>query len=168
MEFIKIIFLCIFAAIGYGIAHDQVTARICVEYFTIGHPPVFHTDSPTLLGLGWGVIATWWVGLFLGIPLALVSRCGESPKLTAGQLVRPLATLLAIMALLAVIAGCAGYMLARRGMIGLPDFVIQAIPKEHQFAFMADWWSHATSYLVGFFGGAVVIILIWKRRKVSA
>jgi hypothetical protein len=31
----------------YGIVHDQVTARVCVEYFTVGHPPVFQTNSDT-------------------------------------------------------------------------------------------------------------------------
>ena len=62
MESLKIILLCVLAAIVYGILHDQVTARVCVEYFTIGHPPIFHTDDPTLLAFGWGVIATWWMG----------------------------------------------------------------------------------------------------------
>lgn len=65
MPFIRIVLLSILAAIGYGIIHDQVTARICVEYFTIGHPPIFHTDSPALLGVRWGILATWWVGLIL-------------------------------------------------------------------------------------------------------
>jgi hypothetical protein len=56
---IAIVVLCIASAVIYGILHDQVTARFCVEYFTVGHPPVFDTTSPTLLGVGWGVIATW-------------------------------------------------------------------------------------------------------------
>ena len=79
MQVLAIVALCIGAAVVYGIAHDQITARICVEYFTIGHPPVFATDDPTLLGLGWGVIATWWVGLMLGIFLALAARAGRRP-----------------------------------------------------------------------------------------
>jgi len=36
---------CILAAVFYGILHDQITARICVEYFTIGHPIVFGTET---------------------------------------------------------------------------------------------------------------------------
>jgi hypothetical protein len=36
IESLKIVVLCIVAAIAYGILHDQVTARVCVEYFTIG------------------------------------------------------------------------------------------------------------------------------------
>jgi len=66
VEHFKIILLCLAAALVYRILHDQITARVCVEYFTVFHPPIFATHSPTLLALGWGVIATWWVGLLLG------------------------------------------------------------------------------------------------------
>lgn len=54
----KIVFFCVLAAVVYGLLHDQVTAHLCVEYFSVAHPPVFHTGSPFLLALGWGVIAT--------------------------------------------------------------------------------------------------------------
>ena len=54
----------------------------------------------TLLALGWGVLATWWVGLALGIYLAVACRVGRRPKLTAGDLVRPLGVLLAWMAVI--------------------------------------------------------------------
>ena len=43
--------MSIFAAIAYGILHDLVTAHVFAEYFTIGHPPVFHTDDPIRLHL---------------------------------------------------------------------------------------------------------------------
>ena len=43
MKFWGIVLLCVASAAVYGIVHDQVTARICVEYFTIGHAPVFDT-----------------------------------------------------------------------------------------------------------------------------
>lgn len=165
MEFIKIIMFCILAAICYGILHDQVTARVCVEYFTIGHPPVFHTDSPTLLGLGWGVIATWWVGLFLGIPLALVARCGGRTKLTAKQIAPSILKLLGVMAACALLMGIVGYMLATRESIQMPQFIVEYIPAAHRNVFMADWWAHSTSYLVGFIGGIVVIVLSGLRRR---
>ena len=94
MESLKIILLCIVAAVAFGIVHDQVTARVCVEYFTIGHPPIFHTDDPTLLAFGWGVIATWWMGLILGVPAVLASRVGSWPKFdAAAHLVRPIGVL---------------------------------------------------------------------------
>src|SRR5438105_3328307 len=40
MESAKILLLSVATAVAYGIVQDQVTARVCVEYFTIGHPPV--------------------------------------------------------------------------------------------------------------------------------
>ena len=48
MRSAAILLLSEFAAIGYGIVHDQITARVCVEYFSIGHPPIFPTDDPTI------------------------------------------------------------------------------------------------------------------------
>jgi hypothetical protein len=165
MEFLKIILFCILAAICYGIVHDQITARVCVEYFTIGHPPVFHTESPTLLGLGWGVIATWWVGLFLGVPLALVARLGRRPKLTAKQIAPSIFKLLCVMAVCALVSGITGYVLVSRGSVEMPEYIVQAIPAAHRVRFMADWWAHSASYLVGFVGGIVVIVMSGLRRR---
>src|ERR1700678_631458 len=112
METPKIVALCIVSAIVYGILHDQVTARVCVEYFTIGHPPVFNTDSPTLLALGWGVIATWGVGLLLGLPSPLVSRVGSWPKFDAACLIRPVCCLIVVAGCAALFAGVTGYFVA--------------------------------------------------------
>lgn len=164
MEFFKIILLCIVAAVCYGIVHDQITARVCVEYFTVGHPPVFHTASPTLLGLGWGVIATWWVGLILGIPLAAVARVGSHPKLTARRIAPLVLKLLGVMALWAFVAGFGGYVLGSRGTVRLPEDFAAAIPANHRVPFIADWFAHSASYLVGFVGGMVVIVLCGLRR----
>src|ERR1700761_8722820 len=100
--------MCIVAAVLYGIIHDQVTARVCVEYFTIGHPPIFGTDNPTLLRIGWGIVATWWVGVLFGVPLGIAARAGSRPKRTVDSLLKPLAGLLGIAALCAVAAGLIG------------------------------------------------------------
>jgi hypothetical protein len=164
MESVKIILLCILAAITYGIVHDQITARICVEYFTIGHPPVFHTTSPTLLGLGWGVIATWWVGLFLGFPLALAARCGSRARLTAAQLAPSIAKLLVMMACAAFLAGLFGFVLESGGILRLPKPLSGMIPDGHQAGFLTDLWGHSASYIMGFTGGVVLIIRTWHGR----
>lgn len=80
MQVLTIIGMSILAAVTYGILHNQVTARICVEYFTIGHPQIIGSTSPTLLGLAWGIVATWWVGLPLGIGLAFAARGNRGPN----------------------------------------------------------------------------------------
>ena len=121
MQAAAIIALCIGASILYGILHDQITARVCVEYFTVGHPPIFGTDSPTLLALGWGVIATWWVGLMLGVPLAIAARAGHRPRRDVRSLVRPIARLLLVMAACALAAGILGFLLAKSGVLILAE-----------------------------------------------
>jgi hypothetical protein len=158
MEFLKIVLLGIVAAVVYGILHDQVTARVCVEYFTIGHPPIFHTDDPTLLGLGWGVIATWWVGLILGVMVGAAARAGNLPKLPARALVNPIALMMVCVGLLALAAGVAGFLRARQGAIWLPGGLADRIPADRHAAFLADLWAHTASYGFGFLGGLVLVV----------
>jgi hypothetical protein len=165
MHAAAIILLCIASAILYGIIHDQITARICIEYFTIGHPPVFNTDSPTLLALGWGVLATFWVGLILGIPLALAARAGPLPKRPARTLLGPIVLLLLVMAICAALAGLLGFSLARNGIVYLFGPLAQRIPKDRHPLFLADLWAHNASYFVGFIGGIVLIIWTWRSRR---
>ena len=164
MPFVAIVLLSIVMAVVYGILHDQVTARICVEYFTIGHPPVFGTEDPTLLGIGWGIIATWWVGLILGVPLAMVARFGSRPKRDARSLVRPLLALMGASAVCALVAGITGWTLASLGYVELVGYMADAVPSDRHVAFLADGFAHTASYAAGFIGGIVVIVWVWRSR----
>ena len=164
IESLKIVLTCIVAAIFYGVMHDQFTARICLEYFTVFHPPVFNTQSPTLLALGWGIIATWWVGAILGFLLATASRTGRRPKLPALALLTPIVRLLLIMGASATLSGFAGFILARRGTIAPPEWVASALPPAAYPSFIADWYAHSASYAVGFIGGLVLCITQFRRR----
>lgn len=168
MQCLAIVAQCIFMAMVYGIVHDQITARVCVEYFTIGHPPVFPTEDPTLLGLGWGIVATWWMGLLLGIPLAVAARAGWRPKRNAWSLFRPLAIVFVITGFCALAAGMIGWYLASTETIGLVGPIAVRLSPDKQMAFLADLWAHATSYLVGSIGGFVVIFQVWFSRRKPA
>lgn len=159
MESLKIIGFCILAAIVYGVVHDQFTARICIEYFTVFHPPVFPTQSPTLLGVGWGVIATWWVGAILGTLLCAAARLGSRRKAAAHDLMRPILLLLGVMAINATLFGFLGYFFG-----GMPTTWAVLIPPASHQRFVADWWAHSASYATGFFGGLVVCIFVYSRR----
>jgi hypothetical protein len=159
VEFLRIVLLSMAAAILYGIVHDQVTARVCVEYFTVGHPPVFHTDSPTLLGLGWGILATWWVGLALGIALALSARTGSTPRLTAKDLLGPVVRLLLVMAALALVAGISGYLMVQVSGFRLGSGPASRLSDATQQRFVSCLFAHLASYGTGFLGG--LILCIW-------
>lgn len=167
MQSLRIILLCVIAAIGYGIVHDQITARICIEYFTVFHSLVVASDSPTVQGLVWGVIATWWVGLFLGLALAATARIGSWPKRTARELFRPVLLLMAVSAVIAILAGLTGYALATANIIWVAPRWADQIPPERHAAFLADGWAHTASYLTGFMGGSMLIFatLISRARE---
>lgn len=167
IEHAKIILLCVVAAVVYGILHDQITARICLEYFTVFHPPVFPTQSPTLLAFGWGVIATWWLGLFLGLLLTLAARAGSRPKLSAATLVQPIGCLLIVMACSALIAGVSGFLLATYGLAREPEWMALALGPSIYPRFMADWFAHNASYASGIFGGIILCVLQYRRRGQS-
>lgn len=168
MEALKIMLGSIAAAIVYGILQDQITARVCVEYFTIGHVDPFGTESPTLLAFGWGVVATWWAGLMLGIPLATAARAGSRPKLRFRDLLPTIGRLLGWMGVLAALSGVIGYVLARKGAIWLVEPYASAIAPERHALFLADGAVHLAAYAVGFAGGLVACILTWRRRKLRA
>lgn len=165
MKSLAIIGLCVAFAIGYGILHDQITIRICPEYFTVFHPQVVDTSNLTVLALVWGVLATWWVGLGLGVLLAWAARQGGRPKREPASLVRPLLVLAAVMAVCACVAGVVGYGLARSGAIVVAPAWAPKIPPHQHVAFLTDLWAHNASYLAGAVGGTVLALRTRRSRR---
>jgi hypothetical protein len=163
MTYVRIWWLSVVAAVLYGILHDHVTTRICVEYFTIAHPPILHrTGNPTLLAFGWGILATWWVGLRLGVPLLLVARLGPRPKLGAADLWRPIGVLLGGMAVCSIVAGVIGWQAGLDGQMS-PRWV-KMIPAEKHVAFTAVAWAHTAAYQACFLGGLALWMWTWVKR----
>lgn len=164
VESLKIIALAMGGAILYGIAHDQITIRICPEYFTVAHRHIFNTGSLALIALAWGVVATWWAGLAAGVAFVLAARAGSPLMLTWRRFVRPAAVLLLIMAIVATLAGFAGHWMASTGRISSVQAWGLMIPVEKQADFMADVFTHACSYLAGGLGSIVIALMVaWQR-----
>lgn len=169
MQSLAIIVMCVLAACGYGIVHDQITARVCIEYFTIGHPQIFAqpVTSPTVIAFAWGIIATWWVGMGLGVALAIAAQAGKRPKKSVRDLIGPIAILLGMMALLAASAGIVGWILASGGRIKLSGWLGEHVPAPHHTGFLADAFAHSMSYFAGAVGGIVIIVRTWRGRSKS-
>jgi hypothetical protein len=163
-----IVFLCVVAAIVYGAVHDMVTAHVCVEYFTIGHERLFESDQPVYYALAWGVIATWWMGFLLGVPLLLASRVGRWPRLSAPDLVRPIGRLLLVMGTCALLAGIAGWVLASRQTILLNAWLAERVPADHHVRFLAVGAAHLASYWVSGIGGLGLSLWVIRRRRREA
>lgn len=168
VEALKIIGVCVLAAIGYGIAHDLVTAHACVEYFTVGHPDIFGTANPVLLALGWGVIATWWMGAGLGVALALSARAGRWPKLGWRELRWGIASVLAAMALCAVIGAAVGFTLASSRAIHLLSHLADRLPPERHVRFLTVGGAHVAGYAAAALGGLTLMFVTVIRRGIRA
>ncbi len=163
-ETLKIVALSIGACIAYGIAHDSVTARLCVQYFTVGHPRVIASESPQLLALVWGVLATWWVGAILGVLLSVAARAGAPPKTDARALVAPVLAMMACVGVISIAAGAVGYGQASRG--AMPMWVaVSDLTDSQKLWFTIDLWAHGAAYLAGFAGGVVLAVSTWALRR---
>ncbi|KAF0241267.1 MAG: hypothetical protein FD180_4542 [Planctomycetota bacterium] len=158
-----IVLLCSAAAVVYGIIHDQITARVCVEYFTIAHPPLVNSDSPTVLGFAFGAAATWWVGALLGVVLATCCEAGPWPRIPPRDLMKPILILLGAMAVLATSAGFIGYHVGI-GREQTDWWIYEGIPEIRMARFSADAWAHLASYAFGALGGVVLSTWALLRR----
>ena len=162
---LRIVGLSTGAAVLYGIVHDQVTVRICREYFSVFHPRILDTDDPSLLALFWGVFATWWAGAVLGGILAAAARAGARPRTDPAELAEPVGVLLLAMAGAAAAAGIVGRALARSGaVIVWPPDLAARIPEAEHVNFLTCLWIHNASYAAGFLGGGFLAWRTWRRR----
>ena len=159
MKTAQIVLLSMLAACGYGVVHDEITVRLCIEYFTVAHPPLFYTGSPTLLALCWGIAATVGLGAALGVILALVSQSAGAKPYPLSRLGRSILFLLAIMGASAFVAGCIGYVLSRYGLVSPPAELSVVIAESERDRFMAAWFAHGVSYVFGLGGGALLCFL---------
>jgi hypothetical protein len=166
-ESLKIVGLGIVSAVIYGEIQDHSLIRYCPEYFTVFHPNVFGTKDPTMLAFGWGILATWWVGLILGIALAFAAQSGEWPRRTWRSLLPGVLVLFLVTGLATLVglvgAGAAGFT--------APDYVLgPAANLEHgvksRVSFMLA--AYNTSYLVALVGGVLLCVSTWLKRRKAA
>ena len=143
------------ATILYGIVQDQITARICIEYFTVGHVRMFVDDDPTRHGLAWGVLGSWWGGIMLAIPLSIAATIRRVPT---RRTARRLLILFAVVAAGAFLAGLTGGVLSAGGTVQLgPPFSVRLPPDRHT-PFLIDAWAHLAAYAISFVGGIGLVI----------
>ena len=165
MQFFAIVLLTVIAAIVYGVVHDQITVRVCLEYFTVTHPAVFGTASPTLVALGWGIFTTWTAGIPFGFFLASAARNGRRrPPLDVRELLPYLGAILLAMAGTAVVAGLLGFLLAQSGTVSVPRQYAYLLAPDVHARFIAVWWAHTGSYVSGITGVLAAVVLILRRR----
>ncbi len=161
---VLIISLCILSAMLYGIVHNQVTVRINLEYFTIGHRQIINSTSPTLLGIAWGIHPNWWVGLSMGVVLSLAGRAGKWPKRDARSFIKPLLILFLISGISSAAAGILGYKLANSGTLALYEPLSSQVPASGHASYISALWMHTASYTAGTMGGLILALFVFTGR----
>lgn len=162
--------VALFAALAavYGVVHDQVTARVCLEYFTIAHPSVLRSDSPTWLGLTWGILAGAPAGAFAGAMVGLAAGESALSKLGWRHFLPSALRLCALMAVAAALAGASGHFLTARGHVSMLAEYADRIPSERHPRFMAVVYAHLASFGVGLAGTLVIAARTQRRRYGSS
>lgn len=166
-ESILIIGWAILLSVVYGLIHDQITIRICPEYFTVYHPHLFATRDLTELALLWGVAATWWMGAFFGILLALAAQNGPAPTVKPSFCRNGMIAVLLLTGLLACLGG-----LVAKGHYMSPffpsDIRIQNLPASRQEGFAVNYAAHNISYMASGLGAVILCLaILYKRHKLS-
>lgn len=165
--FTSFMFIAIVVAGIYGILHDQITYSISPEYFTkfkyrqFGFEPEWfggHRATVALIGF----LATWWMGLFIGIPLGLLSLLLPDYKRMAFVLKRALLLVLFFSAFAAIIGFLYGRLILANEAVNwrMPDDLIN---KE---SFIIVGSIHNSSYIGGIIGliAGIVYILFYKMK----
>lgn len=153
------------AITGYAMLQDQVSARLCPEYFTVLHPPIPNLTDPTLLGISWGFIGGWWGGIVLGYVAGLVATLGPRPKLQPREIVRPLLVLVSALAVLTALSGFTVWHHANLLGVSLDAGMNGLVPPERHRAVLVVACYHFTAYATATLGGFVLCGWVWAERR---
>ena len=81
-------------------------------------------------------------------------------------MLQPMAIVFACSALFALLAGLVGYFAASMECVWLVGPMAENIPQEVHVAFLVDLWAHSASYFGGSAGGIILMIWVWRSRRV--
>lgn len=150
------------ALVGYAVLQDQVSARLCPEYFTVFHPPIEGLTDPTLLGVAWGFLGAWWGGVLMGYTAGLTATLGTRPPLAPRDLFRPVLALLAATATVTALTGFIVWQHAELFEVSLGR-VADVVPAHRRVWLLVVACYHFAAYGTAIAGS--VLLCLWVRRE---
>jgi hypothetical protein len=164
--FTSFIFIAILAAGIYGILHGQLTYSISPEYFTKFKYRQFGFESEWFGGhrqtvAAIGFLATWWTGLFIAIPLGLLSLIFPDHKMMIVTLKKAIMLIL----ITAVATGAAGFLYGKFYLTktGVDWWLPEELSDKSSFIIVGS--IHNFSYLGGLLG--LLISIVYMIRTIS-
>ena len=163
------LFLFIVFAGGYGILHDQVTFTIAPEYYRLFKFPQFGVDTqtppqvfPERFYVSWiGFLASWWMGLFIGLLLGGVAFVYSDGRTMAAALRRAMYTVF----LTTLVCAAVGFLLGRFVFAATTDTWWVPHGSTDPEAFVTAGSIHNGSYLGGIIGTVLALLQMWKHRR---
>lgn len=160
-------------AMAYGVVNDLISSSISWEYFYYGKnlEGVLGPDTPPNSialyreAMKIGMMATWTVGLLLGVVVLLANNPHKLlPRLPYTYLYR----LIVLPILTAVLFGVLGGVLGAMGLLtNLSDDFRMLADNDiwRPDRFCCAWGVHLGGYVGGILGGAVAILLLFRKRS---
>lgn len=160
----RIMLLAVTVLCGYAVLQDQVSARLCPEYFTVLHNPVPGVADPTLLGLVWGFLGAAPGGLVLGYALGLAATAGRHPSWGVRRLVRPLLALIGFVGFVTAVTGLAVWRHLDLFGVRFESDVAAAVPAGRQRAAFVVACYHLAAYAASAAGSVGLCVWVGVRR----
>jgi len=163
----------------YGIIHDQITYTISPEYYTkfkfiqfgladwgmgqnIGtqETPEIKLNRPRLGASIVGFLATWWVGMFIGIILGLIGLIHKNGK----EMFKITMKACVLTIIIALVTGLIGLVYGKMVLANNPPNWFLPDNLSHQANFISVGSMHNFSYLGGLIGMIVGITYSIRKR----
>lgn len=165
---LRAMLLGIAVLVGYGVVQDQVSARLCPEYFTVFHNPIPGLTDPTQLGIAWGFLGSWWGGAILGLSAGIAATAGSKPPLPVTALVRPMLVLVAGIGFVAAVCGLSAARHAEFFAIRLDPLFESHVPPDRARSLFAVACYHFAAYASAVVGSiGLCAWVVWKRTALS-
>jgi hypothetical protein len=148
---------------GYAAVQDQVSARLCPEYFTHFHNPIPGLSDPTLTGIAYGFLGAWWGGALFGYFAGITATVGKRPPLAVRQLLLPMGLAVAAVAGVSAITGGAVALYADGLMVEVNQYAAGPVPAARRRWLLVVCCYHLAAYV-----SAVVASLtccVWIARE---
>lgn len=164
----RILLYCTVGMTVYAMIQDQVSVRLAPEYFTVAHPRIEGLTDPTLLGIAWGFLASWWGGMLMGISVGLTATLGSKDRLDFDEVFPGLVLVLLLTFLASILAGIGAYVNGELVKMSFGGNLGEAVPVELQTRFFAVACTHFATYSVAILGSIGLCIWISSRRKAKS
>jgi len=146
-----------------GVLMDQVSARLCPEYFTVLHNPIDGLTEPTLVGIVWGFLGSAGGGLAMGCAAGIAATVGKRPPLAVRDIIRPMLVAVAGVAAAVALTGAIVWWNADGLRVQLDTESGPPIPPERHVAALTVACYHMAAYASAMI--ASIALCIWISRE---